>query len=228
MNKSLVSFSLLLAVGSANAAIIDSFTTGSEGVTTNSVTNLSYNAAAASVLGGTRFLGQKFTGGTNRDAAATVDASQGSFNVSTPFGSTTQSALAYGNIGTPATGSLNWAVLNGTDFSLSGDTIRLNFNGNEQPLAITIYAQNETGFTKYQKTVAGDQFTPFTVDFTSADITTVTGSGSLASFDGLGFFFQSSPSGDFDLKSIEVVPEPTTIAGLALGAVALMRRRNKK
>ena len=51
---------------------------------------------------------------------------------------------------------------------------------------------------------------------------------SFNSLDSLYVKCSSTNSGDFDLASIEVVPEPTSLAALAVGAVALIRRRKSK
>ena len=229
MGRALFVFALLGAVSVANAGLIDNFNTGASSVTTNSTTPQAYTSAvAAGVPGGTRYLGQNYNGPVSRNAAATVDAFNGAFNVSTPFGAETITALAYGNITAPVTGgnAPDWFIdTTKPNLGVGGDTLRLNFNGNEQKLFVTVFLNSELGLTSYAKTISGNQFTPFSVDITAGDLVGSAPGTTFNNFDSLLIRFGSTNSGDFELGSVEAVPEPASIAALAVGAVALLRRR---
>jgi len=219
---------LLGAVSVSSAVVVDNFGGAPTSVSTEFSVPQDYDSSLyALVPGGTRYLGQNFTGGDKRAAAGIAN---GTFNVSTPFGAETITALSYGNITTPITGGNipNWSVdLSGTNYDFGGGNLLLNFIGNEQPLAVRAFLLSENGLTIYEKTVAGNQFSPFSVELTAADLTS-SSLTSLSSFDTLYVSFHSSNSGDFELGSIETVPEPASIAALACGLVAVLRRRNRK
>jgi len=231
MGRVLIVLALTGAVSFANAGLVDNFSAAPTAVTTTAASSLQYSSSvSAGALGGTRYLGQKFFGAGNRAAAGNAD---GTFNVSTPFGSETVTSLIYGNIISSFAAGSNidgfetpdWAVnLALSNFSLDGNAVRLNFVGNEQTLFVNVFLGSESGSTRYSKTVAGNQFLPFTVDLTGADIVS-NSTTTLASFDSILFTFRSTNSGDFELGSIETVPEPASMAALAIGAVALLRRR---
>ena len=126
------------AVSMAIAGLVDTFDAGNTSVWTSTVTPQSYSSSnAVPVPGGTRYLGQNYAGDPGRIASAIVSPWLGSFNVSTPYGAETTTALAYGNITSTVNfgSSPNWNVDNaGSNLNLGGDTLRLNFNGNERNL----------------------------------------------------------------------------------------------
>lgn len=219
--------SLLGAVSISSAVVIDNFGGAPTSVTTDFSAPQAFDSSLyALVPGGTRYLGQNFSGSDKRAAAGIAN---GTFNVSTPFGSETITALSYGNITTPLTGgnAPDWSVnLAGSNYNLGGGNFVLNFVGNEQPLAVRAVLYSESGYTIYEKTIAGGQFSPFSVELTAAD-QTLGSATSLSSFDTLYFSFKSSNSGDFELGSIETVPEPASMTALAFGLVAVLRRRKR-
>lgn len=229
MKKALLLLSISAVVGVAQAVVIDDFSGNSTFVQTNSTTTFDYDSSAAPVVGGTRYLGQTYQFGNKLSAAAIAD---GILDVQTPSNAVTNTALAYGNI-TSDMGGLpfptpDWGVdTSAANFGLSGDTVRLNFISNEQSLDIRFVVMADGVYTVYNKTVAGGQYSPFTVDLTAADITS-NGGTTLASFDSLYMNFTTSPSGDFALDSIETVPEPVSMVALGLGALGLARKRRNK
>lgn len=231
MRKLVLTFAAASFSVAAHAGfVIDDFSDGAISVTTDSTNNFAATSASASVLGGTRYLGQTFNGPSRRSAAAVAD---GSLNVSTPSGSLTETALIYGNaVGTAVnvSGTPDWYVGNGSDLSFGvNNKFRFDFLSNERNLNLTlVLQQNGVNYTTYKKTIAGDQFSPFSVLVTASDIMGTIGAGaSMTGFDTLYVRFDSAVSGDFELGSIQAVPEPGTMAALGLGAVAMLRRRKK-
>jgi hypothetical protein len=226
----LVFTAVSLSVAAHAGFVIDDFTDGAVSVSTSSTNPFDADSASASVLGGTRYLAQTFDGPTRRSAAAVAD---GSLNVSTPSGSFTKTALVYGNaVGSALnmSGIPDWNVGAGTDISLGlNDKLQFNFLSNEQNLNMTVVLQHDmANYTFFSKSITGNQLSPFSVIISSNDIVANWGLGaSFSKFDTLYVRFDSSVSGDFELGSIEAVPEPGTIAALGMGALAMLRRRKK-
>ncbi len=230
MKRTLLVLSALATVGVANAMVVDDFGGPNTFVQTSQATPMAYDSDAYAVVpGGMRYLGQGYQFGNLLSGAAITG---NELDVSTPSNAVTTTALCYGNVtgdvGSALFPNPDWYVnLGSNNFSLSGDKIRFNFISNEQSLALRVVLASEAGYTYYDTTVAGAQYSPFIVDLTSADIS----SGSpttLASFDTMYVRFTTSPSGDFALRSIETVPEPATMSILGLGIAALARRKRTK
>ncbi len=230
MKSTVLILSLVAVVGAANASIVDDFGGPTTFVQTSSASPMDYDSVVyAGVPGGIRNLGQGYQFGNLLSGAAITG---GQLDVGTPSDAITTTALCYGNV-TGDVGSFFapnpdwWIDTSLSNFSLSGDKIRFNFISNEQSLGVRVVLASEAGYTFYDKTVAGSQYSPFVVDLTSADISSGSPT-SLASFDTMYVRFLSDYSGDFALGSIETVPEPASMAVLGLGIAALARRKRSK
>lgn len=208
-----------MAVAANAVSIVDDFSDGPVSVETSTLIPLDYDSSLASVVGGTRYLGQSYTGPAKRSAAAIAD---GSLNVSTPSGAVSVTALCYGNVGSPALFSTepDWFLSGTNDLSLNGGTLRFSFLSNEQPLALKVVMQHDYGYQIFSTNIAGSQYSPFDVDLNMGS--------SLQAFDTMYVQFTSSASGDFELSNIQAVPEPASMAVLGLGALGIIRRRRNK
>jgi len=105
---------------------------------------------------------------------------------------------------------------------ISGQTwLRFNFLANDRTLNLQAELTG-SGTSTAAVSVAGNQDTPFTVDIPLADFN---GTANFATIHRMTFYFNTSPSGDFALGSIEVVPEPSSLLAVGVGMMLLLRRR---
>lgn len=222
--KTLFAISLLAVSAAAHALVIDSFTDGFVNLNALTVSGAS-DLRAATAVGNSRatYIGQTTSNGSLA-SNLTVDA--GGYSISNSIGTVSQSSVGYGVTSTSAGGGFGF--LTTTNFSLAGfNAFTLQFTGNDQPLLVQVQVANDSTDDIYQRTVAGGQFSPFTVTITAADLISGTGTN-LNQFDILRFDFFGSNAGDFQVKQIAVVPEPATISVALIGLVCLRRRRRTR
>lgn len=107
----------------------------------------------------------------------------------------------------------------GPSLGLDGDTVRVNFIGSD--LGTTVKAV----LRKDGVQIASGIGVKNAGGASSLDV--FVGSSAMAQADSISIEFMADPSGDFALSSIETVPEPTTLAVLGLGGLALLRRKRR-
>lgn len=221
--KGILFFGLIGLGACANAAIVDDFLTGtynSGGVTTGNVSNW---ASAASAAGGIRYTSMNvISNPLLGDAKCRVISTAGVLDVSTDADVDINFTLGYGfgsSLTVPASNPLN---LNLTSIPI----VSLNFRTNDQtqPVVVTLYTNG--GANSYVRTmnVLGGVFSvspvAYNFDFTSD-------AALLGDVDGIQIDFDPASGGDFSLNGVQTVPEPASVAALALGAAVLLRRRKK-
>lgn len=212
MRKLLV---LIAAAGAgfANAQhTIDDFSSGPYNVTIFSGSD--FNTEAGTMDGG------------NRGNTLTVESNPLNQPLNLDIGS---GGLSVINSGTLTDGKLLLEYgTYGSDLNdnLSGfDRFRINFLANDNPMKVTITVSTTGGGTSsMMKSVAGGQFSAFTEDFLFSGFA---GGANFSDLDKISFLFDSSASGDFAVDSLQAVPEPATMAALAVGLSLIARRRRK-
>ncbi len=112
------------------------------------------------------------------------------------------------------------------NLDLSGDSaFRIHFLANDLPLSVAVLAgQYNTGFWRGTIDVPGGQLDPFTVD---VPFSSFEEGIDWADVDQIVFDITGSPSGDYAISRLETVPEPASIAVLAMGAAALIARKRR-
>jgi hypothetical protein len=213
-----------LALSSHAILVIDSFDDGEITLKVNTALDRLSDIREATVFGDERatFIHQTTT---NSVRHSSLDVWDGSFSMSNAFNTVSVGSLGYGYFGVAADGTFFYD--SGNNFTqLAGlQELVFDFDGNDQPLMLQVRFFSNGSVNRYAKNVAGGQMTPFTVSITNADL--MNGMPMWGNFDALRIDFFTSNAGDFQLSQITAVPEPTTMAALAVGAIALLRRRRK-
>ena len=222
MKKTLIAAALCGIFASGNAFVLDDFTTGPYSVT---ITSGSVIASQAGTMVGLQ-----------RDVLLTV--------ISSAFGQPVQQNIGGGmsitNSGTmtdarvglqydgsdvenptgtvfnhgPGFAPMDWSTL---------PTLRINFLANDRTLDLQARIEG-SGESIANLVVAGGHDTPFAVDI---PIASFAGTADLTHITHASFYFDTSPSGDFGIGSIEVVPEPGTLLVAAAGALLLLNRKRR-
>lgn len=114
--------------------------------------------------------------------------------------------------------------LNADLSGMSLDGLAINFLSNDLDLEYEITVVSAEG----ANTARANGVIGSGVDFTSVvPFASFVGTVDLADVDQIIWEFDAAPNGDFAISSVGAVPEPGTMAVLALGAAALLRRRRK-
>lgn len=113
------------------------------------------------------------------------------------------------------------------NFSASADRFRLNFLANDLPMSVLayVYTYGSPDALSTSTVAVGANQNSFSVDI---PFSSFAGGASFSDVDRFGFIFETGPSGDFALESIEAVPEPATMAAIGAGIVGLIARRRRK
>ena len=222
MKKGLVLVGAAMLGASAHAVVVDDFLTG--GYSSGAFSSGNQSAwTNASVFGGIRYT--SLTIDVNPlagDAKTRVITTPGILEVSTDADVDTHMSLGYGFAASSTTVGSNALNMN----LISTPIFSMTFRSNDllQPVVATIFTNNgASSFTRTINAVGG--ITPtspvtYLFDFTSD-------AASLGDVDAITFNFDPQPGGDFSLSGIQTVPEPASLAVLAIGGAAMLRRRKK-
>ena len=220
--KGFVLVGLVVLGSSAQAFVVDDFFTGG-------YTSGAFNAGAqiawisASVPGGSRYASLKIDANPLAgDAKTRVLTNPGILEVSTDADVDTHMTLGYGFASTSTSVGSNALNMNFT----SAPILAVEFRSNDlvQPVTAMFYTNNgASSFTRTLNISGG--ITPSSPVVYSFDFTT--DAASLGDVDAITFNFDPQAGGDYSLKSINAVPETASFAALAIGGMALLRRRRK-
>lgn len=221
--KKLTIVALIAVAACSQAVVIDDFTSGTVAFSTSAL--------------GSQVLVQSGTmASTERDVELNVltnpfgqfldftvgGAAPGASVVSQGFGLMSTVRLQYDVVGdeTIGSGTLNnngpgTPLLSGTD-----NTIRISFLGNDLAVGVAAVLRNSGSVIATQSTTRAAASGAGNVDLTF-------GAGQLQLADSITIEFTPVTNADFAINRIEAVPEPSAIAALSLGALALVRRRRK-
>ncbi len=213
------------AAAVSQAVVIDDFSSGPHSGSLVSGWTEAYQAG--SMLGGSRLI--RYDVLTDSDAygggvggpAVSVDLGDGRAIVSSGALAQASFSLQYGYVPEGDGYAVGDMV---TD--LSGDSaFRLSFLANDLPMEVRVYA-SDTGWMSAMALVVvpGGQTSPFTVEIPYADFNNTIDWTNIRDLD---FGFELSRSGDFAITKLETVPEPASIAALALGGAAFISRRRR-
>lgn len=211
MRKTLLGLGLAISLCvSANASLtIDNFTTGAYSVSL--ITGVNSSLQSGSMLGGfRRTILQVLSNPLNRPVVLDIG-----------------SGLSVLDNGSLAQSQLTLIYLIGTTtVDLSGyDRLRLHFVGNDLPMNMQVAFYSPTGQAMGTSAVAPG--VSFQHDILFSSLTTF-GTMDWSQVNYISVRFEPSPSGDFALGQLEIVPEPASLIALATGIVSLVsyaRRR---
>ncbi len=224
-------FALTFAVaslsGSASALVIDTFS-NTQGPYTGAYGVGEAGREAAPVLGDTRFLSTLQM--ANNDAKSTVRVDGGLW-ASAEYGAVSHAWVAYFSTGVTAPNVVQFSANTNYDFG-NNNAFQIRMGGNEKPLWISarlISFDGSASTMRFLKNLepGGERI----VELLPSDLVEWETGFDPSRIDLIDFAFQSEASGDFKINSIvafhQPVPEPTTIAALAIATVGLLRRRKR-
>ncbi len=219
----------LTLASASQAFFLDDFSTGDYNSNYFSSGTVSGWVPSAGAVGGIRYLSTTITNNPlGGDARARVVSSAGIYAVGTESQVEITSTLGYGFAN--ASNSISSNPLN-LDMS-SNHILRLTFTSND--VAQTVYATIQgtdlnsgvNNFTVAVNVPGGiTPSNPLDVDFDFSTVDPGYLLGPFSDIDGIAFDFNPAPGGDFSLTTVQAVPEPASMAVLAIGLVALKRRR---
>lgn len=204
-------------VGSAHAILIDDFTTGPDSQSVKSGTN--FFQENGSMLGGDRVI-QLEVIDNPLNVSLAVDISNGFNSISEGPKLTSQPGVGWGYTA-PSQNTYGTFDLN-ADFS-GQDHFALSFDNNEHAMSGTVLI-NDT-YNQSANFNVTDSQNPFEVDVNFAAFS---GSVDWSHVHQIAVVFSDPAANDFTMTKVEAVPEPASMAALAIGAAALLRRRAKK
>ena len=221
--KGLIFCGLVVLGASAQALVVDDFASGGFSSGVFSTGSVSSWVSAGSALGGSRYNSLNISlNPLLGDAKYRIIPSAGVLEVSSDADVDTNFTLGYGFASLSTIAGSNPLNQNFTSIPL----VNLSFRTNDQVQPVTVTLFTNGGANSYSRTlnISGGLFFPtpanYLFDFTSD-------AASLGDVDGIKIDFDPVAGGDFSLNGVQVVPEPTSIAVLSIGAIALLRRRKK-
>jgi hypothetical protein len=219
MKRTLVVSGVLIA-SFANAVLIDDFTTGPYSVSIQSGTDVAFQDAV--VPGDVR---HTYLEVLDNDLNQWLDFTIGDGFEIISGGSRLQARVetGYGFVDDGAGGAAEDDL--NLDLGLQNDFV-VGFDNNDRDLLLEVHVCgiDGAGHSMASTTVLGDQFIPFYVVVPFGDFG---GTIDWTDVDQIVFAFETSPSGDFALTDLTVVPEPASLAALGLGLAALIARRRR-
>lgn len=110
---------------------------------------------------------------------------------------------------------------------LAEDRFKVKFLSNDRDLLmrIDVVSDDGTKVSTASKVVAGGQFDPFEEEVSFASFA---GDADFGNIGQIRFTFDSGRSGDYALAGVEAVPEPASMAALAMGLAGIAARRRRK
>ena len=221
MARKIAFISILGLASFSQAFILDDFSTGSYNSGYFSSGTIDAWVASGSAVGGNRFLSTSITANPlGGDARARVITTAGIYSVGTESQVDITSRLGYGYANSSTTAASNPLNLN----LVSNPLLKLTFDSNDvvQPVTASLTLNGGASTISLTSNAPGGiaPGSPFVLTF---DFTSV--AGTLVDVDAITFDFDPAPGGDFSLSTVQAVPEPASLAVLAIGLVALKRRR---